>query len=70
VQSWYAMTQVDVLVGQLMRPTFVLNMARPAESHGRDGTAHQRSGHTRAENARKAIDALVRRYVEENPPYE
>jgi len=63
-------TAVDVLVDQLMRPIFVLNMAAPAERYGRNGTAYQRSGHTRAENARKDIDAIVRRYVKENPPYE
>lgn len=62
------MTQVDKLVGQLMKPTYVLNMARAMENAV--PLWQRKSARSRAENARKEIDAIVRAYVKETQPYE
>lgn len=54
--------EIDWLVSALMRPTYILNMAKGGEH---EDTPYGRSCRARAANARIDIDCLVRSYVED-----
>lgn len=57
--------EIDNLVSRLMKPTYVLNMARAGE---RSDSSWGKSCRVRAKKARQEIDRIVREYVGEEGP--